>query len=268
MISWRAVEELSIATLNIGSASEQRAIRLFDEWIAPTDCDVYVLTETTRGAGTSAIVAAFRASEWGVFHALADDRGVAIVSRVAARARRLPQGEPRPGRVLSIELETRPRVTVIGMYVPSRDASTASIARLEPFLDFWLEALRATAGEARLLAGDLNVVPPSQKPVEFPQMPFESEWFAALQREADFVDPSPEGHEPTWVTHRGEPYTYDYIIPSRNLEGRLTAYTIDHSPRTPVRYTDHSAVRAVLNVDQASFLHRRRAARAAQNSLF
>jgi exodeoxyribonuclease-3 len=266
---------ISIATLNIGAASKGRAARIVEEWVAASDHDVYVFTETTNGEGTDLIASAFATAGWKVFRERLPERerGVLIAARIAAVRIDGPVDDPAPGRTVFIELSSEPRVVVAGMYVPSRDATVRQIRRTEEFLAFWCRSLTAMASHPhRILAGDLNVVPPDQHPSIFPQLDFEDRWFASLEHAAGFVDPvRVRGllHEFTWRARRSdEGYTYDYVLASRALIPRVVNTSYDHTVRMTRGLSDHSAVALSLKLDKVSLRAPRPQQHVRQGSLF
>jgi hypothetical protein len=99
------MEVISIATLNIGSASKERAQRILLEWVVPRSFDIYVFTETSEGEGTKWLRGEFERSNWLVFQrpCVANDRGVLIATRIAgAEITDYPERrDPAPGRTLA-----------------------------------------------------------------------------------------------------------------------------------------------------------------------
>lgn len=255
--------ELSISTLNIGAASKERARRILDEWIAPRSDDVFVLTETSAGAGTQLIVDELRGAGWSVFlgRAISKDRGVAIATRVAAHeSQSYPLDDPVPGRCVVVDLQTEPRLQIFGMYVPNRGNDVWKLERKRKYLAVWLNSLAATQPTGlRILIGDLNVVPPSQQPMFLPQQQFEYEWYHALIQKIALCDlPQAillDDHEPTWVAHTGEGYTYDHLLVDQPLKQHVRRFEYDHSTRKPGGITDHSALSATFDVVAMKRLH-------------
>lgn len=58
---------LSILAVNIGAASRERAVAML-RWLASRAEDVFVLTETSAGAGTPYLLDRFRGSGYAVVH--------------------------------------------------------------------------------------------------------------------------------------------------------------------------------------------------------
>jgi len=253
---------LTIATLNIAAASKERAGRILSDWLEPSSNDVYVLTETSDGPGTQLLLDTCRAAGWSVFTrpTAASDRGVAIVSRVrATEASDYPRRDPAPGRCIVINLDTTPQIQVVAMYVPNRGNDPRKLHRKQAYLQEWLTYLKdASPTGQRLIVGDLNVVPPSQSPVFLPQLAFEYNWYQSLLRDLDTFDVLEafyEGHQPTWVAHTGEGYTYDHILASNSLRANIRACRYNHDTRESNPVTDHSALVIDIATQQVERLH-------------
>jgi exonuclease III len=259
------MKRIAITTLNIAAASKERARRILDEWISQRPSDVYILTESSEGTGTELVVSEFRSSGWAVFQRLtaAKDRGVVVATRICAReCTAYPADDPAPGRTLLVDLQTTPAIRLVAMYVPNRGNDPTKTARKRAFLDTWLRCLTDKPQSVnRILIGDLNVVPPPQRPQFLPQERFEYEWYHALIQQAGLYDAAlvhgAGRHEDTWVAHTGEGYTYDHILPEKSLSGRVSEFHYDHSTRQRDGVTDHSAIVVALNVDSVNLLHER-----------
>src|ERR1041384_2965716 len=163
-------------------------------------------------------------------------------------------------RSVVADLDVVPRLEIIALYVPNRGNDRTKIERKRHFLDASLRYLSETRNPniSRIIVGDLNVVPVSQRPVFLPQFPFEDEWYERLQSVAGFYDAAVGhycGHESTWVAHTGEGYTYDHILPDESLRGRVVQFRYDHGPRISTSVTDHSAVTLTVRLDSVQYLH-------------
>ena len=272
-----AAEQITIATLNIASASKERARRILDDWIAPPsrEVDAYVFTETSDGSGTQLITSEFRRGGWTIFQrpTIAGDRGVVVATRLHATESNSYPSDSTPGRCIVINLQTIPRIQLVGMYVPNRGNDTTKTERKRAFLVEWLRFLADTPiSSDRILVGDLNVVPPTQHPQFLPQQQFEYDWFEKLKSRAGLcdaaVDIGDSGHESTWVAHTGEGYTYDHILLQKSLLPRVVKFKYDHSTRSRGGVTDHSALSLSLKVDTARIIHRRSVTVPTQAELF
>lgn len=269
------MESLTIVTLNIAAASPERADQLSDSWLRATAADVYILTETSDGEGTRRLLNEFVSAGWQVLRGSTHlgDRGVAIATRVVVTERSdYPTCDPAPGRTLIVTLATAPQIELLGMYVPNRGNDVGKIGRKEAFLNCWGRYLTDPRNRrTRVLVGDLNVVPRTQKPDFLPQLPSEYAWFHQLQQAGGLYDAAQrhaEQHESTWVAYTGEGYTYDHILLSHDLAARVTDFRYDHRTRQTLKVSDHSAVQLSLQIDAAEYVHRNPFRRLKQATLF
>ncbi|GAB4001703.1 hypothetical protein GCM10029992_37930 [Glycomyces albus] len=238
----------SLVTVNIGAAAAERATRIA-EWLAETDDDVAVVTETSAGPGTAMLLDRYGRAGWTRTGSanLNGDRGAAIVSRIAPGEAPVPSVPvPLPHRLASLAIGTEPSAIVLGVYVPSRDRSQAKVERKQAFLAALLagiEACEPTVREHLIVAGDLNVVA-ADSPQSRTMMPFELDvlprladaGLVDLAAAADFAD------EPTWVGRTGDRYRYDYVFAGHALAERVAGVEFLHETRA-LGLTDHSAVR-------------------------
>jgi exonuclease III len=141
------------------------------------------------------------------------------------------------------------------MYVPNRGNDPLKLSRKKTYLERWLSFLANpfSTQHARILLGDLNVVPSGHWPQFLPQQQFEYDWYEGLDRRGGLYDAatihSAEGHESTWVAHSGEGYTYDHIMVQKALSGRVKTFFYDHSTRLTGTLSDHSALVIKIEFD-------------------
>jgi exodeoxyribonuclease-3 len=240
---------LSLLTFNIGNPSPQRAQRQLS-WLAGRDEHVLVLTETKASAGCQLLADAFTAAGYGVCYPEPGpgEYGTMIVSKVAAtpdnfgaRVGYLPSRAaavtlPAPGGPLQ----------VIGMYVPSRDATVEKAERKRKWLAACDAALASVTGETpTVLLGDLNVLEPGHQP-RYPFFaPFEYDFYRTLADAHGLIDAfrhlHPNDAEYSWVGRTGDGYRYDHVFCSRSLRDHITACGYLHQPRDE-KLSDHSAL--------------------------
>lgn len=249
---------LSILTVNIGAASRERAEAIL-RWLAVRPELVFILTETSAGAGTSYLLDRFRQTGYAVLHTpdINGDRGTAIVSRVAitdALSARFA-GVTIPGRVAAAVLDTEPTTAVLGVYVPSRDRSADKTEKKEMFVRSLLRALDELPPELRdrlVLGGDYNVIARSHRPLHPGFLPFEFGLLEALEAYG-LVDAhercSPGEQAYSWIGRTGDGYRYDYFHIGRELAGRITGCAYLHETRE-LRLTDHATVTLSLDADR------------------
>lgn len=255
---WEAGEGtsvLSILTVNIGAASRERAGDLL-RWLAGRPEDVFVLTETSAGAGTAYLLDRFRSAGFSVTHTpdTNGDRGTALVSRVRTKPLRALDAVTIPGRVAAAVLDTRPAVCVLGVYVPSRDRSVDKTEKKQAFITSLLAAVARLPVETRdrlVIGGDYNVIARSHRPLHPGFLPFEFRLLEALDAHG-FVDAhercSPGEQAYSWIGRTGDGYRYDYFHVGRELAAGITGSAYLHETRDQ-RLTDHAAVGLVLDVD-------------------
>ena len=248
---------LSILTVNIGAAGRERAEDLL-RWLAGRPEDVFILTETSAGAGTAHLLDTLRHGGLAVVHTpdAGGDRGTALVSRVqVAKTLTLP-GVSIPGRVAAAVLDTTPPVAMLGVYVPSRDRSVDKTEKKQAFVASLLAALDGLPESLRdrlVIGGDYNVIARSHQPLHPGFLPFEFGLLETLEAQG-FIDAhercSPGEQAYSWIGRTGDGYRYDYFHVGRDLARRITGCAYLHETREQ-RLTDHAAVALELSVDNA-----------------
>lgn len=253
---------LSILTVNVGAASRERAETML-RWLAARPEDVFLLTETSAGAGTAYLLDRFRRAGYAVVYTPDGngDRGTAIVSRVAVAEPLSARfaGVTIPGRVAAAVLDTEPKTAVLGVYVPSRDRSADKTEKKQTFVASLLKALDELPPQLRdwlVLGGDYNVIARTHVPLHPGFLPFEFGLLEALEAHG-LVDAheqcSPGEQAYSWIGRTGDGYRYDYFHVGRELAGRITACAYLHETREQ-RLTDHAAVNLTVAVDRVARL--------------
>ena len=248
--------ELSLLTLNIANPSPERAERQLG-WLAARDEDVLVLTETKDSAGCRLLADAFSVAGYHVSYPKPDhgDYGVMIVSRVQARS--VDFGD-RVGylasRAAAITLPAPDGpIQVIGVYVPSRDASIEKTDRKRKWLAACNAALsRREHWQPTLFLGDLNVVEPGHQPRYRFFAAFEYEFYRQLSNSYGLVDAfralHPETIQHSWVGRTGDGYRYDHVHCTAGLATKLASCDYLHQTRSD-RLSDHSALSVRLAIE-------------------
>jgi exodeoxyribonuclease III len=247
-------EPLSLLTFNIGNPSPERAARQL-AWLARRPEDVLVLTETRASRGCHLLADRFAAAGYTVAfpQPAQGEYGTMIVARVPGQPgtwnRRL---DYLPARAAPLVLPARDGAVmeVVGLYVPSRDASEAKIERKRRFLDRCLAVLAADAsvadqrGSVVVLLGDLNLIEPDHQPRYRFFRPFEYAFYRRLT-ELGLVDAfrhlHPDRVEHSWVGRTGDGYRYDHAFVAKPLLDDLAGCAYVHEPRS-LRLSDHSAL--------------------------
>ncbi|OMI33551.1 endonuclease/exonuclease/phosphatase [Streptomyces sparsogenes] len=239
---------LDVLTFNLNNPGRERAERQL-EYLATRPEPVLVLTETADSVGCDLLETKFRAAGYEVVFPrppVRGERGAMIVSRLAARSG-LPGLSYLPHRAVSVTVDTEEGpVDIVGLYVPSRDASPAKTERKTRFLDACSAELPSGAVGARLILGDFNVLEPTHIPRYRFFKPFEYRfygWFAETGYVDAFRTLHPDALEYSWVGRTGDGYRYDHAHVSARLATRLRCCSYIHEVRTgPDRLTDHSAL--------------------------
>jgi exodeoxyribonuclease III len=243
---------LRFATLNVSGPSAARAGRLL-EFLPSLEADVLVLTETRQNRGTADLLDAYRDSGYAVVAAKsmdASERGVAVIQRAGRAvplARELTSEVQH--RLVASEVDASQAITVVGAYVPSRDASPAKIARKQRFLSQMTALTDRWSRELLVFLGDLNIVSRQHLPRFATFRCWEYDALEALERHG-LVDaymllhPGEQVH--SWIGRKGAGYRYDYAFVSAGLVPYLVDCRYVHEPRE-LGLSDHAAV--VLSLD-------------------
>jgi len=154
-----------------------------------------------------------------------------------------------PWRIAAVRLAIEPSVTVLGIYVPSRDRSPAKVARKQKFIRSFLQSLAGLPPRTRrslVIAGDYNVVSRRHMPPRPGFFPYEYEMHETLE-ELGFVSSheiiSRRKHPHSWIGRTGDGYLYDYIHVGEALQDRLDLCRYVDVTRAR-RLSDHLAVAA------------------------
>ncbi len=247
---------LALLTFNIGNPSPERAQRQL-AWLASRDEQVLVLTETKASTGCNLLADAFGNAGYTVCFPLPGpgEYGTMIVTRVAAT--------PDPfndaigyltARAAAVTLPApEGPLRVIGLYVPSRDASPDKTERKRRWLACCDTALASTARQPTILLGDLNILEPGHQP-RYPFFaPFEYDFYRALASTHGLTDAfrgvHPDAAEYSWVGRTGDGYRYDHAFCSWQLAGLVTSCQYLHEPRSH-KLSDHAAL--TLHLDLAA----------------
>jgi exodeoxyribonuclease III len=180
----------------------------------------------------------------------ASERGVAVIQRA---------GRPVPlarqvatevrHRLVASELCANQAITVVGAYVPSRDASPAKIARKQLFLSQMTALAGYWTHERLVFLGDLNIVSRQHVPRFTTFRSWEYDALEALESHG-LVDAYallyPDEQVHSWIGRKGAGYRYDYAFVSAGLVPYLVDCQYVHEPRE-LGLSDHAAV--VLTLD-------------------
>jgi exodeoxyribonuclease III len=251
----RFSRELGVLTFNISAAAPERAAAIL-RWLRSRGESVIVLTETSAGAGTRLLAEGLAADGFDVLQTPhPGERGVLLASRLmGTHVRTLSLDVTLPCRAAGAAFELDDgALTVIGVYVPSRDRSETKVARKQAFVGSLLGALGKLPAQARerlVLAGDYNTVARGHEP----PLPGFFPWEYALHDELDRIGLRPAHelssaatHPHSWIGRTGTGYLYDYVHLGSALHGSLRRCRYLHGPRER-RLSDHAAVSVTMHL--------------------
>jgi len=219
------------------------------------DVDLLVLTETRDNSGTRIILDSYRDRGYTVeapTPPTTGERGVAVVHRLPVEGSRFVGSVGLAHRLVTTRVDCGQPLTLIGVYVPSRDASTTKILRKQTFLSELATLLQGLPeDEDVVLLGDLNIV--SRNHV--PRYPAFRAWeydgleaiaAAGLIDAFERLNPGVQAH--SWIGRKGAGYRYDYGFVSDRLVDRLSTCNYLHQFRH-AGLSDHAAV--VVEIDRS-----------------
>ncbi|MFC7925161.1 endonuclease/exonuclease/phosphatase family protein [Microbacterium laevaniformans] len=243
---------IKIAAINIASPSLARSHALA-AYFPTLDADLIVLTETSTGEGSAALFRWFYKQGWAgrIGECSHHERGTAVFARFELPVSPFrPADDYLPGRCLIVEVQSsKGKISVVGMYLPTRGNDPTKLERKLRYMNAWGQLLQSMSYRApTILIGDLNIVPQHQKPVGFPQLPFEYAWMSDLEEHQlhDLRRALGRAPEPTWISPQGEGYTFDHALANAGARELTIGFDYRHDSRTS-GVTDHSAI--VVEID-------------------
>ncbi|MET8609860.1 endonuclease/exonuclease/phosphatase family protein [Streptomyces misionensis] len=251
---------LDVLTFNLNNPGRERAEQQL-RYLVERPEQVFVLTETADSAGCDLLSSRFTQAGYDVAFPRPPrgERGVMIVSRLAARLTATSL-EYLPHRCVSVRVGTdEGPLDVIGLYVPSRDATEPKITRKRTFLGALAGVLPSGEDGLRLVIGDFNILEPGHQP----RYPFFRQWeydFYQWLARAGYHDAfralHPRALEYSWVGRTGDGYRYDHAHVSQGLAAHLRGCEYVHEVRAGRdRLTDHSALTASLDLQPTRLLN-------------
>ncbi len=208
-----------------------------------------MLSETSAGAGTVLLADGLRAAGYQVLGACEpQDRGVLIAVRGPATEEAIVKSAVTlPSRAVCARLDGSIPLSILGVYVPSRDRSPAKVERKRAFVGSLLSFLSSLEPDMRdslMIVGDFNVVSRHHEPPPRGYFQFEYALFDALA-ELGFTlahELRPSSRFPhSWIGKTGIGYLYDYVFVGQRLRHSVTSCRYLHGPRES-RLTDHAAI--------------------------
>lgn len=254
---------LKILTLNIGNPSIDRAKRQV-LWLEQREEDVFILTETKNSEGCNYIEDYFKNYGFDLFSigtskkyyvffpkSKTGDLGTMIISKIPFKSTFTIFDEDSIfySRACGCEIEYNGQsIKMLGLYVPSRDASVEKINRKKEFCAGVANFLKINQME--IVAGDLNILQREHVPHYSTFLDFEYrfyEFFVNL-RYIDAWKSKNDKLEYSWVGRTNDGYRYDYIFVNDALGNSINSCEFLHQTRTTNKITDHSAVKIDLDV--------------------
>lgn len=256
--------KISFLTLNIGNPSLERA-RKQCEWLEKRSEDVFILTETKNSQGCSYIEEFFLQYGYSLFSmnssvefsvnfpkSKTGDLGVMIVSKhpIIKSTNYFAEDSIFYSRQSEavISINEIP-ISVIGLYVPSRDRSDAKIQRKKIFVDNIEKFIEDSANTCRIIMGDFNILDKNHIPHYSTFFKWEYDFYDKFICEG-YIDVDKycngEKQEYSWVGRTNDGYRYDYGFISPDLKNGLLGCQYIHDTRKN-GLTDHSAF--VMNLE-------------------
>lgn len=238
--------DISIFCWNIANPSLERAIKQ-GKWLRKRSEDIFVLTEAKNSQGCLFLQHYFKKHNYYVLFPEMEkgEYGVMVLSKYPLSGYQLSLDFSSPRAVAATFSLLKKQIKIIGLYVPSRDASIKKIERKRMFLENLLPSLEeSNEDDFRIVCGDFNILEPNH----IPRYSFFKKW------EYDFYQKLSSYHlsdawrflnsasqEYSWVGKTGDGYRYDHCFVSNSLLSSLNKSFYLHGPRKQ-RLSDHSAL--------------------------
>ncbi len=253
------IGKVSLLSLNVGNPSLERAKKQC-AWLKKRPEDIFVLTETKQSQGCEYIKEFFLQYGYDLFsmdttleysiHAPVSktgDLGVMIISKHPIRARyNVFQDDSiyYARQAESIIEFVGNKLSVVGLYVPSRDRSDAKIQRKKVFLNVIEKYIEESERSNRIIMGDFNILDRNHSPHYSNFFEWEYDFYDALIA-LDYQDAfrycHPGQQEHSWVGRTKNGYRYDYCFVSETLKKNILRCEYIHETRD-IRLTDHSGI--------------------------
>jgi len=258
------MKKISLLALNIGNPSLERAEKQC-RWLSRRTEDVFVLSETKNSEGCSYIkdffshgtcdlLAGSDGPDYSINYPVSNGKelGVMIISKLPIKRNISPLSSSDAffGRyaesIIGFGLED---MTLLGLYVPSRDRSGPKIERKKAFIQFVESQIKSFNGTNSIIMGDFNILDRNHFPHYNTFFDWEYGYYDFLIANG-FVDVfrhcHPSSNEYSWVGRTGDGYRYDYAFISKDLQKRVSSCQFIHETRKN-GLTDHSAVSMLLD---------------------
>jgi len=239
---------LTILCWNVGNPSLKRA-GAQARWLWKQSADILILTECKNSEGCRFLEKFFGAYGYNVLFPKSDygEYSVFVASKYSITPTEFSGCiDYMRSRVVSVSLTVPyfPKLQIIGIYVPSRDASIEKTQRKRRFISSLLNCLeKCTPFSNLVLCGDLNVLEPDHVPYYSVFQDWEYGFYTALANQMidAFRHLNSDRQEYSWVGHRGDGYRFDHCFISVDLLPYLQDCYYLHETRTQ-QLSDHSAL--------------------------
>lgn len=251
--------KIKLLSLNIGNPSLERAKRQC-EWLKERPEDVFVLTETKNSKGCAYIEEFFLQYGYDLFSfesltnynvnfpkSQTGDLGVMIISKYPIKVvtNLFEQDSIYFSRQTEVLIWVKETVlSVVGLYVPSRDRSPEKVERKRKFINSCQEFLNEVEGVKRIIMGDLNVLDREHIPHYKTFYEWEYNFYDEFLK-SGYVDVykhcNPKIQDYSWVGRTNDGYRYDYCFVSEDLREGILNCEFLHETRIN-KLTDHSAI--------------------------
>ena len=259
---------LRVMTINIGNPSLQRARKQIS-WLESREEDVFVLTETKLSEGCLHLEEYFgeeghtlfdfgKPPKFHVFFPKSNtgDLGVMILSRFPILHNRtcFDRNEPFFSRLSDVVIDFYgTKVGVMGLYVPSRDASAEKIKRKKQFAIQFLSYLKQVSASRDcpyVICGDLNILEKTHVPHYKNFLQWEYDFYDRFHH-FGYVDAfrllHPLTNEYSWVGRTDDGYRYDHCFVSEELAQSVKKCDYIHETRK-LSITDHYAMTITIGI--------------------
>ncbi len=256
--------ELKILTLNIGNPSLERAQKQVN-WLEQRDEDIFVLTETKNSEGCHFIEEYFTNYGYNLLslgstiqyyvyfpQSTTNDLGVMIISKFPfiKTYSIFNKDDKFYSRFAACEIKYESQIlNIIGLYVPSRDASIEKINRKKEYCIAVANYLKCLKHNNHIICGDFNILSKNHIPHYSNFLNWEYRFydlFIELAYLDAFTYCNNNVNDYSWVGRTNDGYRYDYFFVSRSLSIKNCYFV--HETRETNRITDHSAVYLSLNI--------------------
>lgn len=258
-------KSVSFLFLNVGNPSLERAKKQC-RWLEKREEDVFVLTETKVSQGCAYIEEFFLQYGYDLFSmnsslnfdvsfpkSQTGDLGVMIVSKypIKKNSNFFAADSIFYSRQLETIISVNDKIiSVMGLYVPSRDRSDKKILRKKSFLNSIKEFINDSNNISRVLMGDLNILERNHIPHYSSFFEWEYDFYDDLI-DKGYIDTyrhcNNEKQEYSWVGRTNDGYRYDYGFVSADLKTNILDCRYLHETRKN-GLTDHSGIVIELEI--------------------